>query len=121
MTGPVEQGQPPVIGMDLDRALWVLAVVGGVGRVPAAELDPEPDEIRAAVTALQDLVNRARQYVAGPTSGRLAALCQVLQEPVPERAEPVNVETVVQVYLTAHNMVAISRDAAARLGVGGLR
>jgi hypothetical protein len=115
--GPVEQGQPAVTHMDVDRALWLLAVVGGVGRVPAAELDPELNEIRAAVTAVQEIVDRARQYVAGPSSGRFAALCQILQEPVPLQRTPVDTETVVQAWLTERNMIAISRDAARRLGI----
>jgi hypothetical protein len=82
--GPVTQGQPPVMAMDLDRALAVLDL-----RPSRPEVGQSADE-REAVLALRTLVDRARQYVAGPTSGRLAALCQVLQEPVPERPEDVS-------------------------------
>jgi len=103
--GPVEQGQPPVTHMDLDRALAVLTV----GALFS-------DEQTAAAVALQSLVDRARQYVAGPTSGRLAALCQVLQEPVPDRPEPVNAETVVQAYLTSRDLRVVPADVADRLG-----
>ena len=69
------------------------------------------------MAALWELINRARAYVKGPTSGRLAALCQVLQEPVPDRPEPVNVQTVVQAFLTQHGMVAITHQTARALGV----
>lgn len=108
----MEQGQPPVVAMDLDRALRTL--------VDALTEDGETDMVEheiQAVDALQVLVDRARQYVAGPTSGRLAALCQVLQEPVPDRPEPVNAETVAQAYLTERQLVAITREAAAKLGM----
>lgn len=104
--GPVEQGQPPVVHMDLDLAL---AVIGG--HTEGSELDAE--------RAIRALADRARQYVAGPTSGRLAALCQVLQEPVPTPPEVVNAETVVQAYLTERNLITMTKEAARRLGVDG--
>ena len=115
MSGPVEQGQPPVMAMDLDRALGVItARLPGTGGPDYVLTDDE----REATNALRTLVDRARQYVAGPTSGRLAALCQILQEPVPDRPEPVNVQTVVQAYLTERGLVTVSREIAAeRLGI----
>lgn len=99
--GPVEQGTAPVVHMDLDLALSVLA--------------DSPHDVQAELDALQVLVDRARQYVAGPTSGRLAALCQVLQEPAPDT------EAIVRAWLTERDMIVVTREAAARLGIGGLR
>ena len=106
----MEQGQPPVVAMDLDLALRVLEALER-----AHGMDPQ-GATRARV-ALQALVDRAQAYVKGPTSGRLAALCQVLQEPVPDRPEPVNAETVAQAYLTERQLVAITREAAVKLGM----
>lgn len=74
--GPVEQGAAPVVHMDLDRALAVLDIHPPTPGMRQTEAE--------AIDALRALIDRARQYVAGPTSGRLAALCQVLQEPVPD-------------------------------------
>jgi len=112
-TGPVEPGRPPVVAMDLDRAVAVLFHLADP-RKPG-----QADEMHEAQAALQALVDAARAYVKGPTSGRLVALAQVLQEPVPEDPRPVNAETVVQAWLTERGLVVISRDAAARLGIIG--
>ncbi len=109
--GPVEPGRPPVVHMDLDRAVGVLASFVADGP------DNDQESGHAALGALQALVDRARQYVAGPTSGRLAALAQVLQEPVPDEPRPVNAETVAQAWLTERDLIVVSRSAAERLGI----
>jgi hypothetical protein len=120
VSGQVEQGQPPVMAMDLDLALRVLGDAAGVARESARSHEDHRALVasdEAALAALQALIDRARQYVAGPSSGRLAALCQVLQEPVPDRPEPVNVDTIVQAYLTDRGCMLISLAAAQSLGI----
>ena len=105
----MEAGQPARTGlMDLDRALVVVLAS-----------TPDTNDAQAAREALAMLVSRARQYVAGPSPGRLAALCQVLQEPVPEQRAPADAETVVQAFLTERNLRVISAEAARRLGIDG--
>jgi hypothetical protein len=111
--GPVEQGAAPVVHMDLDRALAVL-------RQHADDHISWKDDHADALTALAALgalVDRARQFVAGPTSGRLAALAQVLQEPVPEHASSISAETIAQAYLAERGMVAVHREVLERLGI----
>lgn len=108
----MEQGAAPVVHMDLDRALSI--VRSAQLAFPPADRDERAQD-EAAMDALRALVDRARQYVAGPTSGRLAALAQVLQEPVPDT------EKVVQSWLLQRDMVVITRETAAKLGLGGLR
>lgn len=102
--GPVEPGRPAgPVPMDLDVAL---AVVLGYREGSEAE----------AATALRGALEAARAYVRGRTPGRFSALCQALQEP--ELASPpVDVDTVVQAYLTDRDLIIITRDAAERLGV----
>lgn len=110
--GPVESGsRPGPVPMDVDRALNVLEHCA----------DPhnqrQADEIADSAAALRTVLNTARAYVRGPSSGRLEALAAALQEPVGAAVAPVDVDAVVQAYMTERNMIAIRRETARALGV----
>jgi hypothetical protein len=95
--------------MDLDVALLMLGS-------PSRSAMTWDDDREQALAALQVLVQRARAYVKSPDSQRLALLASVLQEPVKD-PKPVDTETVVQAWLTANDLVTITRRAAQQLGI----
>lgn len=113
--GPVVQGKRSAApGMDPDRALSELESVILGGR-PASGEGPDL-EAQAAHDALSRLVHAARAYVRGQSPGRLEALAAALQEPVGP-AVVVDVETVVQSYLTERDLVTIPRKMARSIGM----
>ena len=115
--GPVEQGRqrPGPVPMDLDRAINVL------DHVADPRTAAQSAEVADGTIALRALVDAARAYVRGPSPGRLEALAAALQEPIGRGAAPVDTETVVKAYLDQHDYLLITRELAARLGIGGVR
>lgn len=110
--GPVQPGQPerePI--MDLDRALNVL------DHVADPRTGAQAAEVADSVEALRQLTRRARAYVKSPDSQRLVLLASVLQEPIKEPARSEPDAAAVKRWLDEHNMLAITRQAATRLGI----